>query len=244
MASDVGTDSLKVSALRVVALFATATACCVCCSGEPTSLPADHTVSQSASSVGRHDAHSDAAPTGLENRWSDGFLSNGWRDVVAIVGVVGFLLTALGVLLARRSLELAAQQLERTRTANEAATTAAIQALEQSREQYDRHLLNQAHTHLESAKIHVVALQWALAAMRLSLLAETLTHLSVADDRWGIYAERSRKMEDTFNRIAARDIQFTNGLKVKWRTLRDELSAAIAENSTPFARTDQEHAHD
>jgi hypothetical protein len=135
----------------------------------PSPPPADH---QAMS----NDATSSPAQGGQEIE-RDGFLSNHWRDSLAIVGVVGVVLTAWGVWWSWRSLQLAAQQLERTRTANEAATKAAIQALEDSRKQYDKHLLTEVQTLLEAAKIYVESENWQLASLRVRDVTHALTQL-------------------------------------------------------------------
>jgi hypothetical protein len=176
--------------------------------------------------------------------WKAGFLSNGWRDALAVAGFVGVLLTVFGLWYSIRSLDLAAKQLDRTRSANEAATAAAIEAIKQSRRQYDLHLVNQAHALISATKIYVDQSNWHLAAMRLSDIADALTHLGIGDQSWTDMAKRTRTMEYTFNRIAAGEIPSQKSMMAKWRGLCRDLSAVIAERSAPFQHPIKEQTND
>ena len=154
------------AACGVAVLLATAAGCCYGSSDPRTLLPA-----QTPAAVASGRALDGAVPgPAVDVRGavpSDGFLSNGWRDWLAVTGVVGVVLTALGVWWSWESVRLAARQLQRTTAANEAATAAAIRALEASRKQYDKHLLTQMQTLLEAAKNYVEAEKWDSASLRL-----------------------------------------------------------------------------
>lgn len=159
------------------------------------------------------------------------------------MGAVGVVLTALGLWASVGSLRVAAAQLRRTTTANEAATNAAIQALTQSREQYNGHLLNEAHAHMETAKSFVTTKKWDLVVMRLGDLANVLTLLGIGDAKLGGFAGRVRNIEMQFHRVAATEIQFDT-IQIKWQKLAGAISAEIAIKSAPFALTDQGDNHD
>jgi len=160
--------------------------------------------------------------------------------VLTAIGLVG---TAIGVSLSRKSMDLAALQLEQTRTANEAATMAAIQALEQAREQYNRYLLNEAHAHMETIKAHVTTARWDFVVMRLGDLANVLTHLGIGDGKLADLAVSVRRMEISFGRVVTAEITF-DSFKSKWEKLAGEISAQIAVRSAPFTRPNQEDEHD
>jgi hypothetical protein len=236
-------NRLSIAAVCGIAVFlATPTNRCSA-SGEPPAPPPQQAESHAAAGGGVDAAAPAPASDGGGIIRSDGFLSNGYRDWLAIIGVVGVLLTALGVWWSWRSVKLAARQLQQTRAVNEALTTAAIQALEASRKQYDKHLLTQVQTHLEAAKIYVESEKWELASLRVRDLAHAFAQLEMGDGDWRKLGDSLPEMEETLVRVARDEIKFSKSLNTKWRALCRQISTSIAERSNPFPLPDEEQAH-
>ena len=158
---------------------------------------------------------------------NDGFLDSGWRDSLALIGVIGVILTALGVWFAYR-------QMKKTTSANEAATLAAVQALTESRRQYNRYVVGQASRILSEIRGHVRRQEWEVAGIRLIDLADLTVQVAGDDPEWRLITEKLHTMESTFDRLHRREIGFTPGLRRKWDEAHRELRTKIAANYGPF----------
>lgn len=166
-----------------------------------------------------------------------GFLNGGWRDALALIGSAGFALTAVGVWLAYR-------QMQRTTNANQAATSAALKALDEGRKQYNRYVIAQASRLLSEIRVYVKRAEWDIAGLRLSDLADLMVQVAGDDPEWGTMAERLHGMEGTFDRLQREDLPFSESLKGKWHKLQRELRTKIAQNYGPFPVEEQEHDDD
>ncbi len=158
---------------------------------------------------------------------SDGYLSLFWQDTLTIIGGAGFVLTAIGVW-------IACLQMARTTTANQAATKAAVNALAEGRDQYNRYVIAQASRLASEARLYVKKQEWSIAAIRLSDLADLLLQVAGDDTSWANMAKRLHAMEGSFDRIQIGEITYSDGLKGKWRKLQRELRLKIGENFGPY----------
>jgi len=98
----------------------------------------------------------------------DSFLSDGWRDVITVAGLVATFLTILAFV-------LAVYQIRKTQSAAEAATRAEKDALNEVQNQYHRFSANNAHHLVRSVKADVHKQQWDMAALQLSFLADQIS---------------------------------------------------------------------
>ena len=162
-----------------------------------------------------------------------GFLPNTARDWIAIIGTVGTLATFAGLLLGWHSLKLARRQMAETTRAAEAASKAAIDALTESHQKYQRYAVVHAAGLLKQASGFVLENQWRLAALVLNYLAETITHISDPSSVWEEFALRLREIENSFNRVAAESLKAAS-VQTKWHRLYVDLSSTLAKQSSPF----------
>ena len=156
-----------------------------------------------------------------------GLLDDITRDVIAILGAIGVVLTAIGVLLAW-------WQMRMTTSANQAATKAALQAMDESRASYYRHVVGQMSRMLSEAIICVNGEQWQLAAVRLRDLADLMTETSGRDDEWMKLALDLHTIEQALTRIGRNEIQYTQRLANKWHKLQQTLRTRITADLIPF----------
>ena len=161
------------------------------------------------------------------------YLNGFLRDTLTILGGVGLPLTALGVWLAYR-------QLCKTASAAEAASTAAVSALNENRRQYNHHAIAQSHRLLTEASIYVTYRAWKQAGMRVNDLTQLLLH--VTDHDWSQFVRRLQSMEKHFKKLDSNQCDLTPGMKGKWETLEQELTVRIVENLAPFPE-DQTELH-
>jgi hypothetical protein len=162
---------------------------------------------------------------------SHGFLKPHQTDVLALVGGIGSILTAIGVL-------LAVWQMYRTTSANRAATEAAIAALNTSRRQYDRYVIHHASRIVAEARLFVQHDDFNIAAVRLQDLAELITQVSGADQEWDGLALRLRQMQHSFNRIGKGEIKFPS-VRSKWVELEQAVGQKLGTQIGPFPKIDQ-----
>lgn len=150
-----------------------------------------------------------------------------WKDALSIVSAAGFILTAIGVWLAWL-------QMRHTTSAAQAASQAAISAIEESRSQYNRYVIAQAYRLLTETRVYLKNNSWDAAAMRLGDLADLLIQVAGDDTIWAELAGRIQTMENTFERVHRGESSFSESLKGKWYKLDRELRTKIAENLKPF----------
>jgi hypothetical protein len=155
-----------------------------------------------------------------------GLLNDAARDVIAIFGVAGVVLTAIGVFLAWL-------QMKKTVSANEAATRAALDAMAESRLNYYRYVVSQMSRLLSEAIACVNGAEWQVAAVRLRDLADLMTETGSGDDEWKILAVEVHNMEQTLTRIGRGEIQY-KGFMRKWHRLQQALRTRITADLVPF----------
>jgi uncharacterized membrane protein len=159
-------------------------------------------------------------------------MSEGWRDAVSIASLVA---TVAG-------LWYAIVQIRRAKSAANAAKEAADKALAESRRNYHRYAVANAHRFIKEAKIHVENKTWILAAFRLNDLADQVAQLASEDPEWRQLADNLRKWE-----AACQDQD--RGLKktfavLKWGEFTRRLQAKIDVWSGPFPATTEEASDD
>lgn len=155
-----------------------------------------------------------------------GFLTDFWRDLIGVVGVIGVVATIVALL-------IAVWQLKKTTDANQAATSAALQSLNASKDRYDRYVVAQLSRFNSEARVYVDKEEWFLAALRLDDVADLIAHLDSADSEWMLLADDVRSFADKFQRIGAAQIKFIR-LQSKWRNFQSLLSRKISQRHTPF----------
>jgi hypothetical protein len=156
-----------------------------------------------------------------------GLLNDTARDVIAILGAVGVVLTAIGVFLTWL-------QIKKTISANEAATRAALDSIGESRVSYHRHVLSQMSRLFSESIVCVNGEQWQLAAVRLRDLADLMTETATNDDQWMKLAIDVQSMEQSLTRIGKGEIQYTKGLRGKWHKLQQTIRTRITADLIPF----------
>lgn len=161
------------------------------------------------------------------------FLDDFWRDILAVLGGLGVVFTAIGVWLAWR-------QMRQTTSAAKAASEAAINALNESRSQYNRFVITQISRHLAEARTHLKSDGYGVAAMRLSDIADLMLQIAGGDESWSEMAQRLQAMEQSFDRVHRSEVPFSRSLRGKWQKLDREVNAKIANSLTPF--TDENEA--
>jgi cell division protein FtsL len=162
-----------------------------------------------------------------------GLLDDTSRDVIAILGAVGVVLTAIGVLLAW-------WQMRKTTSANQAATKAALAAVNESRASYHRHVVAQMSRLLSESIVCMNGERWELAAMRLRDLADLITETSSGDDEWMNLASDVHTMEHALTRISRGEIQYSRSLATKWHKLHQTLRTHITADLIPFPGSNEE----
>ena len=161
-----------------------------------------------------------------------GLLSNTWRDMLALIGVVGFVLTAIGVWLAWA-------QMRRTATAAKAATDAAIATFDESRARYNKLIVNQSARLLADCQVRIQNSDWTALIIRTDDLIQCLVQLSEQDTTWSVLLVELQEMEKLFNRIRLTRLTYSDKTRNRWDTLYQELRAKIFQQVDPFARTTQ-----
>lgn len=165
---------------------------------------------------------------------SAGFVTEFWRDVLALIGAVGVVLTAVGLL-------IAFFQLRKTVSAGEAATRAAVDALNRSCRQYNHYVIAQSSQHLNEASVHVENHSWRSAAIRLGDVADLLLQVTDGDGDWSKFAERLHGMRCTFDKMGdCGEENLSASMRGKWQKLYRELSTKIVKSLTPFQDTRME----
>lgn len=155
------------------------------------------------------------------------FLSDFWQDMLSILGVVGFVLTAIGVWLAY-------VQICKTASAAKAATDAAIATYNETRSQYKQYIVAQASRLLMGCQAHVLGATWQLAAARVEDLADIILQLADDDPHWIDFIEPLAKIGEQFNRVQLGQIKYTIRLNKEWETLYRGIRLKISENNRPF----------
>jgi hypothetical protein len=167
-----------------------------------------------------------------DSQLATGFLDDRWRDGLAIVGAVGVLLTLVGVI-------VAIWQLYKTQSATAAATTAALDAINDSKKRYETYVLAQANRLLSEAKRLVQSEQWQLAVIRLDDMAENVMQFATADSQWADMAETLRQFSVQFERVANEDLK-PDRVRRKWHKEQPKLSHKLGQHHGPFLSVQQE----
>lgn len=166
--------------------------------------------------------------------WSP-LLTDFWRDLTAIasaaITIVGFIVTVV-------SLVYAIRQIRQTKSAAEAAREAATSALAESRRGFQRYAAANAHRFVNEAKIHVENKSWAMAALRLSDLADQAAQLASIEAAWIQLAEELREWEATSRRVAAGELK--RFAANKWFEFALRLQAKIDSYYGPFPAAGRE----
>jgi type II secretory pathway pseudopilin PulG len=164
----------------------------------------------------------------------DGFLSNTWRDRLTIVSIIGVAVTILAFIGGIISIRLATRQLAKTTEANEAATKAAAQQLNEIRDRYRSNVVVQLNGLFKEAKLCVELRQWSHGALRLSDIVNWIQQSSYEDAELITLSDGLSKMATTFSRIQREELTFSDSLPRKWDTLCKEFSQKIGQLSAPF----------
>ncbi|MCX7428132.1 MAG: hypothetical protein NTW96_21190 [Planctomycetia bacterium] len=169
----------------------------------------------------------------VEDTEPSGFLSDDWRDVLAVCGGVGVIITAVAFL-------LALHQVSRATSVAEASSKAAVEVLNESRRKHDRYLVSRISRLLNEVSAYVRSGEWRLASVRLLDLAELVSQISDGDARWDDLAGRLGEMEEWFERVGNSGRPCSTSLRGKWRKLRTDLSSKITETDRPFPPAEKE----
>ena len=156
----------------------------------------------------------------------ESFLGNQTRDWIAIAGLAGFFLTLI-------ALAVGIYQLRKTTSANRAATEAAVQALHESKERYERYIVAQVQKFFAETRQFVSKEAWELAALRADDVAELVTQFATADSEWDELAGNLRQFATQFRRIRASEIQ-PKTIQFKWRRFESVLSRKVSLHHGPF----------
>jgi hypothetical protein len=157
---------------------------------------------------------------------SEPLLSEGVRDILALVG---FVATIAG-------LAYAIIQIRKTKSAAEAARQAADVAADESRKAYRRHVGSHSHRFINEAKIHVENQAWNLAAARLSDLADQAAQLSHATPEWKAVGAEIREWESRCLRLASGAKK--RFLPEKWTEFLVLVQARVDDVYGPFANAE------
>jgi hypothetical protein len=158
-------------------------------------------------------------------------LNDFWRYLITLVG---FVLTAAGLV-------YAILQIRKTKTAAEAAEVAAKKALTESRQNFQRYVAATAHRFVGDAKRHVSSQDYEKAATRLEDLADQA--VAFMDEDW-------RQLADDLRSWAARCMKHARGVtKAKfpmnnWDDFPLRLQRMIDHYHGPFAATSEEGSDD
>ena len=171
-----------------------------------------------------------------DGQLATGFLDDRWRDVLTVGGAIGVLLTLIGLCIAVR-------QLYKTQSATEAATEAALQSFNDSKDRYEKYVLSQANRLLSEAKRLVQLNQWQLAAVRLDDMADCVTQFAAADETWKGIADTLRNFSVQFERVANDELK-PDGVRRKWHKAQPKLSHKLGQHHGPFLSFQQEQNDD
>jgi hypothetical protein len=146
----------------------------------------------------------------------DGLFSNTVRDVFAIVGVIGVVVTIT-------ALFLTLHQIRQAVSVTEATSKAAINTINENRDRFNRHLTTQSLSLCPVIIDHIRNDQFAMASTRLAELARLLRQ--VIDDKavWYDLASQLDTTDEQFGRIAAGVIRCSEGMRKKSRRLIAEV---------------------
>ncbi len=203
-------------------------------SSAPRELPARE--KSRALDVNRYSAQ-DTSPDPTPKKLDLGFLSNTCRDWLALIGTIGLFATLASFIIAIFTLN-------RTTTATKAATAAALEALNRSRDRYNQHVVVQATGLIQDARRFVESGEWSRTVLRLGDLATLIEQSPRDDDEWSAFGGRLRKMGESFSRVCSDELSFSQSLKRGWQKLATDLSSKLSELSTPFPLPDEDRTHD
>jgi hypothetical protein len=158
--------------------------------------------------------------------------SDFWRDILAILG---FVLTALGLL-------YAIVQIRLTKSAAQAAEEAAKKTLAESQLSFQRYAAATAHRFISEAKIHVENKQWEKAAVRINDVADQVAQLAGFDAEWQQYAEKLRNWAAVCQRHAIGEL--SRFVSLKWIGFLVQLQAKIDSCHGPFKGVGPEASDD
>ncbi|UUO07056.1 hypothetical protein M4951_01790 [Blastopirellula sp. J2-11] len=169
----------------------------------------------------------------VENNSSDasGFLTNAWRDGFGIFGAVGTVVT-IGSLL------IAARQIYLTRTANKAATKAAVKAFKVARELYQKRIISDAEHIAREIPNYVDRQEHLVVALQISELSRSLTQIISSDPSWETIASSLKGLEHSHRRIALGTLTFTPTIRKDTNKILTEVQLRLAKRGTLFD-TDQ-----
>ena len=168
-----------------------------------------------------------------QNVGARGFLSDSWRDGLAVSGGIGVIITAVAFL-------VAIYQVSRATSVAEASSNAAVEALSESRRKYKQYVVSHVSRLISEACIYVKKSDWRLASLRLIDLADLAAQISDEDEQWGDLTGRLRGKESSFERVGSDEIVFSPSLRGKWRKLVCDLSSKITESDRPFPVVEKE----
>ena len=154
------------------------------------------------------------------------FLTPFIRDLLTVVGGVGFVVTVIGVWLAW-------WQLRKTVSSSEAA----LLQLNQSKQKYAAYFYTYGLRLLAEARSFASGEKFEQAHLRLVDLGDVLLKLSMEDESWEQLRNSLAEMETTFERIAKGELKFRVSLKSKWRNLEQKTRMKFQEKTGPFGKT-------
>ena len=157
------------------------------------------------------------------------FLTPFIRDLLTVVGGIGFVLTVVGVWLAW-------WQLRKTVSSSEAA----LLQLSQSKQKYAEYLYTYGLRLLAEARSFASSERFEQALLRLVDLGDVILKLSIEDNSWDELRNSIAEMETTFERIAKGELKFRTSLKSKWRDLEQKTRVKFQEKTGPFGSVDDD----
>lgn len=159
-----------------------------------------------------------------------GFLSNGWRDCLAVFGVIGTLASIAGVI-------YAIVQIKKTKAVADAIKTVTTNMRSATKEDYHRYVVSNAVRCIGEAKAFVEGELWLQASLRLIDIAHQLTQLAnvVHDDAtgstWSALTEELHRWSANCQTVALKKQRFQTR---KWTDFILNLEKTLHRYYGPF----------
>lgn len=158
----------------------------------------------------------------FKQRRSSSFLTDFWRDFIAVFGLI---LTAAGLIYAIIQIRL-------TKSAAQAAAEAAEKNLAENQQDFQRYLASNANRFINEVKKHLQLEKWAEAGMRINDIADQGSGLISIDPKWQELVQELREWADTCSRLATGTLK--RFPKSKWQPFVIRLQAKIDSAHSPF----------
>jgi hypothetical protein len=179
-----------------------------------------------------------AEPVVVIAAFADGFLHDGWRDVIAVVGVVGVIATVVALIIGVVAYWVTLEQMRRTTSAAQAAADAAEKVKDELRESYARYLVADSSSIIREVRLYVSHEKWEMVAVRLRDLAHLVAQMSKSKGGWGGVADTLRALGMSFERVGKGEIKFKT-IRGKWIECECEIGRLIDEVHAPLVVGEQ-----